>query len=75
MEKLVRVISTSCLLTLLSGSNAGGGVPGDFVCHLRDVGVKIPGGKKLFECVSLGFLRGTKIGRWVKDGLRIGYLE
>ncbi|TYZ62863.1 hypothetical protein PybrP1_012895 [[Pythium] brassicae (nom. inval.)] len=84
-----------------SGSNAGGGVPGDFVCHLRDVGVTIPGGKKLFERVSLGFLRGAKIGvlgangsgkssllkvvagvardfdgeRWVKDGLRIGYLE
>lgn len=85
-----------------SGSNAGGGVPGDFVCHLRDVGVTIPGGKKLFERVSLGFLRGAKIGvlgsngsgkstlvkviagvstqdhdgeRWVKDGLRIGYLQ
>jgi sulfate-transporting ATPase len=43
-------------------SNAGGGVPGDFVCHLRDVGVTIPGGKKLFERVSLGFLRGAKIG-------------
>ncbi|GAB9474615.1 Atp-binding protein [Globisporangium polare] len=83
------------------GSNAGGGVPGDFVCHLRDVGVTIPGGKKLFERVSLGFLRGAKIGvlgsngsgkstlvkviagvsqdhdgeRWVKDGLRIGYLQ
>uniref|UniRef100_K3WJ47 ABC transporter domain-containing protein n=1 Tax=Globisporangium ultimum (strain ATCC 200006 / CBS 805.95 / DAOM BR144) TaxID=431595 RepID=K3WJ47_GLOUD len=84
-----------------SGSNAGGGVPGDFVCHLRDVGVTIPGGKKLFERVSLGFLRGAKIGvlgsngsgkstlmkviagvskdhdgeRWVKDGLKIGYLQ
>lgn len=83
------------------GSNAGGGIPGDFVCHLRDVGVTIPGGKKLFERVSLGFLRGAKIGvlgsngsgkstlvkviagvsqdhdgeRWVKDGLRIGYLQ
>ncbi|TMW55438.1 hypothetical protein Poli38472_010320 [Pythium oligandrum] len=83
-----------------SGSNAGGGVPGDFVCHLKDVGVTIPGGKKLFERVSLGFLRGAKIGvlgpngtgkstllkiiagvrkefdgeRWVKDGLRVGYL-
>lgn len=34
----------------------------DFVCHLRDVGVTIPGGKKLFERVSLGFLRGAKIG-------------
>ncbi|KAG7396139.1 ATP-binding cassette sub- F member 3 [Phytophthora boehmeriae] len=81
-------------------SNAGGGVPGDFVCHLRDVGVTIPGGKKLFERVSLGFLRGAKIGvlgpngtgkstllkviagvrtdfdgeRWVKDGLKVGYL-
>ncbi|KAL4171836.1 hypothetical protein KRP22_007014 [Phytophthora ramorum] len=81
-------------------SNAGGGVPGDFVCHLRDVGVVIPGGKKLFERVSLGFLRGAKIGvlgpngsgkstllkviagvrsdfdgeRWVKDGLKVGYL-
>lgn len=84
-----------------ANSNAGGGVPGDFVCHLRDVGVTIPGGKKLFERVSLGFLRGAKIGvlgsngsgkstlikviagvskdhdgeRWVKDGLRIGYLQ
>ncbi|KAI9915628.1 hypothetical protein PsorP6_006852 [Peronosclerospora sorghi] len=81
-------------------SNAGGGVPGDFVCHLRDVGVTIPGGKKLFERVSLGFLRGAKIGvlgsngsgkstllkiiagvrtdfdgeRWIKDGLKVGYL-
>ncbi|POM66119.1 ABC transporter ABCF family, partial [Phytophthora palmivora] len=81
-------------------SNAGGGVPGDFVCHLRDVGVTIPGGKKLFDRVSLGFLRGAKIGvlgsngsgkstllkviagvssdfdgeRWVKDGLKVGYL-
>lgn len=45
-----------------ASSNAGGGVPGDFVCHLRDVGVVIPGGKKLFERVSLGFLRGAKIG-------------
>ncbi|CAH0479844.1 unnamed protein product [Peronospora belbahrii] len=43
-------------------SNAGGGVPGDFVCHLKDVGVRIPGGKKLFERVSLGFLHGAKIG-------------
>ncbi|OWZ13500.1 ABC transporter [Phytophthora megakarya] len=83
-----------------ASSNAGGGVPGDFVCHLRDVGVTIPGGKKLFERVSLGFLRGAKIGvlgsngsgkstllkvvagvrsdfdgeRWVKDGLKVGYL-
>ncbi|POM78693.1 ABC transporter ABCF family [Phytophthora palmivora] len=81
-------------------SNAGGGVPGDFVCHLRDVGVTIPGGKKLFDRVSLGFLRGAKIGvlgsngsgkstllkviagvssdfdgeRWIKDGLKVGYL-
>lgn len=44
------------------GSNTGGGVPGDFVCHLKDVGVTIQGGKKLFERVSLGFLRGAKIG-------------
>ncbi|ETI57597.1 hypothetical protein F441_00118 [Phytophthora nicotianae CJ01A1] len=83
-----------------AASNAGGGVPGDFVCHLRDVGMTIPGGKKLFERVSLGFLRGAKIGvlgangtgkstllkiiagvrkdfdgeRWVKDGLKVGYL-
>ncbi|DBA02536.1 TPA: hypothetical protein N0F65_011008 [Lagenidium giganteum] len=83
-----------------STSNAGGGVPGDFVCHLRDVGVTIAGGKKLFDRVSLGFLRGAKIGvlgangsgkstlmkivagvrtefdgeRWVKDGVRVGYL-
>ncbi|TDH71837.1 hypothetical protein CCR75_001779 [Bremia lactucae] len=83
-----------------SPSNAGGGVPGDFVCHLRDVGVTIPGGKRLFEHVSLGFLRGAKIGllgpngsgkstllkviagvrqdfdgeRWIKDGLKVGYL-
>ncbi|EEY67889.1 ATP-binding Cassette (ABC) Superfamily [Phytophthora infestans T30-4] len=83
-----------------AASNAGGGVPGDFVCHLRGVGMTIPGGKKLFERVSLGFLRGAKIGvlgangsgkstllkivagvrndfdgeRWVKDGLKVGYL-
>lgn len=44
------------------GSNAGGGVPGDFVCHLKGVGVTIPGGKKLFDNLSLGFLRGAKIG-------------
>lgn len=70
------------------------------MCHLKDVGVTIPGGKKLFERVSLGFLRGAKIGvlgpngtgkstllkviagvrkdfdgeRWVKDGLKVGYL-
>lgn len=32
------------------------------MCHLKDVGVTIQGGKKLFERVSLGFLRGAKIG-------------
>lgn len=82
------------------GSNAGGGVPGDFVCHLKGAGVTIAGGKKLFANVSLGFLRGAKIGvlgpngsgkstllkvvagvrsdfdgeRWVKPGVKVGYL-
>lgn len=81
-------------------NNAGGGIPGDFVCHLKGAGVTIQGGKKLFENVSLGFLRGAKIGvlgpngsgkstllkvvagvrsdfdgeRWVKPGVKVGYL-
>ena len=32
------------------------------MCHLRDVGMTISGGKKLFQHVNLGFLRGEKLG-------------
>jgi ABC-type uncharacterized transport system fused permease/ATPase subunit len=35
-------------------NNAGGGIPGDFVAHLKEVGVALPNGKKLFENISLG---------------------
>ncbi|OQR90526.1 ATP-binding Cassette (ABC) Superfamily [Thraustotheca clavata] len=43
-------------------NNAGGGTPGDFVAHIKDVGVTLPNGKKLFERINLGFLNGAKIG-------------
>ncbi|KAG9406039.1 ATP-binding cassette sub- F member 3 [Aphanomyces cochlioides] len=57
--------SSATLLRLLSTNatnNAGGGIPGDFVAHVRGVGVSLPNGKKLFENMNLGFLNGAKIG-------------
>ncbi|ETW01273.1 hypothetical protein H310_06844 [Aphanomyces invadans] len=43
-------------------NNAGGGIPGDFVAHVRELGVSLPNGKKLFENMNLAFLNGAKIG-------------
>ena len=43
-------------------SHAGGGIPGDFVCQLQDVGYHLPNGSKIFDNVHLNFLRGAKIG-------------
>nr|CCA22977.1 ATPbinding Cassette (ABC) Superfamily putative [Albugo laibachii Nc14] len=38
------------------------GISTDIICHLRDVGVTIPGGKTLFDNLGMNFIRGAKIG-------------
>ena len=44
------------------GRQAGGGIPGDFVAHLKEVNCILPNGQRLFENIHLAFLRGAKIG-------------
>ncbi|RHY05731.1 hypothetical protein DYB36_003729 [Aphanomyces astaci] len=56
-------ISSSGFLRMMSATNnAGGGIPGDFIAHVKDLGVSLPNGKKLFENMNLAFLNGAKIG-------------
>ncbi|KAL0585233.1 hypothetical protein ABG067_004937 [Albugo candida] len=42
--------------------NINRGISTDIICHLRDVGVTIPGGKMLFDNLGMNFIRGAKIG-------------
>ncbi|ETV88201.1 hypothetical protein, variant [Aphanomyces astaci] len=56
-------ISSSGFLRMMSATNnAGGGIPGDFIAHVKELGVSLPNGKKLFENMNLAFLNGAKIG-------------
>ncbi|KAF0695573.1 Aste57867_13613 [Aphanomyces stellatus] len=65
MWRLRSRASSAVLLRAMSSNatnNAGGGIPGDFVAHVKGVGVNLPNGKKLFENMNLAFLNGAKIG-------------
>lgn len=44
------------------GGNAGGGVPGEFVFGVEGLSKVLPGGRPLFNEVTLSFLQGAKIG-------------
>lgn len=43
-------------------SRAGGGIDGDVIMNVRELGKILPGGRVLFKDVSLAFQRGAKIG-------------
>ncbi|EQC33183.1 hypothetical protein SDRG_09167 [Saprolegnia diclina VS20] len=62
MWRRLQLTRTPLVRTFAATNNAGGGTPGDFVAHVKSVGVTLPNGKKLFENINLGFLNGAKIG-------------
>jgi sulfate-transporting ATPase len=45
-----------------TANSTGGGIEGDYVFSLRGLGKTLPGGRVLFQNISLAFQRGAKIG-------------